>query len=623
MSKMKLSRIDRLKNCAKALPKSSGCYLFLSKNGDILYVGKAKNLRSRVQSYFNSDHKGSVKTRYLVEKIEEINFQLTESDIEAFILENNLIKKHRPKYNIRLKDDTSYPYIIVDKNHHFPRLEYRRRVKKDQSREVFGPFVHGSNIANVLREVIKAFQLRDCTDREFNSRKEPCLLYQMKQCSGPCVELISKANYKKDLSDALAFFQGKGDRSLKKLEKKMNQLSQNEQFEQAALLRDSIFILQEFVHEFSEAGAKISLIPESLDVICFYESESEVDLSIHLIREGVSLGQKSFNFNRIDWGESLIAGLMNFCFQYYESSKDVLPKSIYCQSIEKDYSLLSSVFEEIFSQKISFISETKEIKKIVSLNQEQAFQNYRIRSLDKEHHSLALKKIQSLLNLKEVPRKIECFDVAIWQGKSPTGSQVVFFDGLPERESYRYYHLEERPEGNNDFAMLRELLERRLKKGKLPDLFVVDGGMLQVNVFKNVLQENSIEVPVVGIAKSRTKSNFASKEMSTSLERLVIENRKDPYNLSKSTGIYRLFTAMRDEAHRFSRKLHHKKEEESFLSSWFDDIPGVGAKTKQKILKNLDVDWKELKKYNVEELQSKLGVGPKVATMVMKKLGRA
>ena len=239
--------------------------------------------------------------------------------------------------------------------------------------------------------------------------------------------------------------------------------------------------------------------------------------------------------------------------------------------------------------------------RLLDLNKEQAYQAQRLRKLNRDHHFNALSKLQELLRLKELPRHLECYDVAIWQGRSPTASQVVYRDGIPDKSSYRYYHLETREEGNNDFAMMKEVIERRLKKGNYPDLLVIDGGKGQVGVVLRCLSELGVEIPVVGIAKSKTKSDFRRSKINATSERLVIPGRKNDYELSQSMSLFRLITSMRDEAHRFSRKLHHKKEKEHQFSSYLDGIEGVGEKTKKKILQKLDRPWEDCLKMTTQE----------------------
>jgi excinuclease ABC subunit C len=618
MAQDKLKNLDYLKTIVTKLPKTPGCYLFYSISGEVLYVGKAKNLRSRVASYFSSDHKGSPKTRYLVDKIRDLSFELTESDAEAFVLENILIKKHRPKYNIRLKDDKSYPYVIIDKTKKFPSIEFRRRVKKDKSSLCFGPFVQGSNISKTLKEVLKAFSLRDCSDYEFSSRSEPCLLFQMHQCSAPCVDLISIEDYKKRLELAASIFKGKPKSALLYLKKQMSLFSENEEFEKALLLRDSVKVIEDFSESFKEIASAEGGRSEDLDLVNFHLSDHEIDLSIAIIRGGVHFGHKAFYYFRSDFEEDgvpFIRLVCQFYIQYLINSSDTLPKKVFIQGVDKEDGILKKQIEfsleQLIRKKIKVFGSAKRNKNLIDLNNRQSEENYKLRSYEKSSVLLALKKLQTILSLREVPRTLECYDVAIFQGKSPTASQVNFFDGAPDKKNYRHYHLKELEEGNNDFAMMNEVAKRRVKKGNLPDVFIVDGGKGQVTSFVKGL--GGAQISVIGIAKSKTKSNFKNSTIQSTEERLIIPGRKDSYTLTRGSALFRVITQMRDEAHRFSRRLHHQKENKKVNLSWLDSVEGIGEKTKVKILNNLKMTKQELSKLTSEEIKHELGVSVNIA----------
>ncbi len=300
---------------AKLLPTKPGCYLMKNKDEQIIYVGKAKNLRSRVQSYFNGSVK-SPKTDILVSHIVDFDFIMTTSDAESFVLENTLIKKHTPKYNIRLKDDKSYPYVVINSNEPFPRLEFIRRVKRGKGVEVFGPFVTGSNIWDIIRILTQSFSLRDCKLSDFKKRKEPCLLFQMKQCSAPCVGKIDEGNYQTDLTFARDMFSGSGSKTIRELEKRMVRAAEDEEFEKAALIRDNLNKLIEFANNFKQENAEHS-DERNLDIVAYYQGEIEVDLSIYMMRNGVLLGHKNFNFSNLDIIEGVEDLILNFLFQYY------------------------------------------------------------------------------------------------------------------------------------------------------------------------------------------------------------------------------------------------------------------------------------------------------------------
>ncbi|MFG1493716.1 excinuclease ABC subunit UvrC [Halobacteriovorax sp. ZH4_bin.1] len=608
---------------AKHLPTKSGCYLMKRKRAgieEILYIGKAKNLRSRVSSYFNSSEK-SPKTQILVSHIQDFDFIMTKTDAEAYILENNLIKKHIPKYNIQLKDDKSYPYIQIDLNEKFPRLVYTRRPKRKKKIKLFGPFTTGSNILKISRILTKSFTLRDCSVEEMRKRKRPCLIYQMKQCSAPCVDYISEKDYFKDLNYVINFFEGQSRNVLKILEEKMFAAAESEHFERAAEIRDSIEELKSFSQSYEKQNVELST-ERDFDIVAYHVGELEVDISIYMMRSGILLGHKNYHFGKGDSESENHELFQTFLFQYYSNTKEKLPSRIYLDEKKADLSMISEAFNEVLDQEVEVQKPIGKMKTLYDLTLDHAREHQRFRVKNLDGPWIGLNKLKELLNLKETPKILECFDVAIWQGKSPTASQIVFRDGKPDKTQYRYYHLEERPEGNNDFAMMKEVLARRLKKGKLPDVFIVDGGKGQVSSFLAVLEDFKLEIPVVGIAKIKTskQESFRDKEVSSSDERLIIPNRINPYILKKTPSLMRIVVQMRDEAHRFSRKLHHKKERDRIFTSWFDDIEGIGEKTLKTIHENMDLNLKELSQLSVIEISHKLDIKEGIAERIHAKL---
>jgi len=604
-----MKKMEELLDKANTLPQGPGCYLMRDKNSRVIYVGKAKKLKSRVTSYFNNSAK-SYKTNYMVSHVSDFDFILTLSDAESFVLENNLIKEHSPKYNIRLRDDKSYPYIQVNWNEPFPRLEYVRRPKKSKGKELIGPYPTGSNISMVMRILTKSFELRDCTLSEFKIRKTPCLLYQMKQCSAPCVGYIDEKKYENDLNLAFGFFQGpiKAKRAVLKLQEKMIQFSEGEEFERAAMIRDHIQLLEEFLEKSFDQKVESIQTEKNIDVWSFYAGDEEVDLSLYLIRSGILLGQKNFHFIKGELIEELHEEILQKIMQYYSDSDDITPDIVVMDFSEDEVKDIKVALQTIGNVDV-LPHSSKKFSPILQMCRKHAEESQRVRIASADSVYVGLNKLKDLLNLKERPKNLECYDVAIWQGKSPTASQVVFEEGKPNKKKYRYYHLEERPEGNNDFAMMREVISRRLDNGDLPDIFVVDGGVAQVNTVCAVLRELNVDLPVVGIAKSREVSaSFQSKEIEKTEERLIIPGRSNPYILSKCPSLFKIIVSMRDEAHRFSRKLHHKAESKRVLSTWLDEVKGLGDESKKKILSHLSMSRDELKNYTVTELMNYFGI---------------
>jgi excinuclease ABC subunit C len=608
--KSNMSRVQELLDKAHTLPQEAGCYLMRDKNGRVIYVGKAKKLKSRVTSYFNQSLKG-LKTEYMVSHIHDFDFIITRSEAESFVLENNLIKEHSPKYNIRLRDDKSYPYVQVNWNEPFPRLEYMRRPKKGKGKELFGPYPPGSNISMIMRVLTKSFGLRDCSLTEFKSRKTPCLLFQMKQCSAPCVGLRSEADYEADLKYAMGFFQGpvKARRTIQKLQDKMIAYSESEEFEMAGIIRDHIQLLDEFLQKSFDQKVESLSSEKNIDVWSFWNGCEEVDMSIYMIRSGLLLGQKNFHFVKGELIEDLDDELQQKILQYYSDPEEMNPDFVVMDFEEKKLSVIAEALATFGITKVFGLG--KKYAPLLGMCRKHAEESQRVRMANADSVYMGLNKLKDLLNMRERPRLLECYDVAIWQGQSPTASQIVFEEGKPNKRRYRHYHLETRPEGNNDFAMMREVISRRLEKGDLPDVFVIDGGVAQVNTVIAVLKElQHSEICVVGIAKARdlTRGDFETLEVDRSEERLIIPGRSNPYILSKCPPLFKIIVSMRDEAHRFSRKLHHKAESKRVLSTWLDEVKGLGEEGKKKVLGQLSMTKEELKDYTVSDLINYFGL---------------
>ena len=579
------------------------------KNGRVIYVGKAKKLKSRVISYFNKSAKG-LKTEYMVGHVENFDFIITRSDAESFVLENNLIKEHAPKYNIRLRDDRSYPYVQVNWNEPYPRLEYIRRPKKAKGKEFFGPYPTGSNISMIMRVLTKSFGLRDCSLSEYKSRKTPCLLYQMHQCSAPCVGLIDEKNYEELLNTAMGFFQGpiKAKRAIHFLEEKMNQYADNEEFEMAAIIRDHISLLQEFLQNSYDQKVESLQTDKNIDVWSYCNGSEEVDISVYMIRSGLLLGHKNFNFVKGELIEEIDEEILSKIVQYYADPEEITPQIVVLDFEESEISAMTEALKTFGVDKVLGLS--KKYQPLIEMSRKHAEETQRVRMANLDSVFIGLNKLKDLLGLRERPRILECYDVAIWQGKSPTASQIVFEEGKADKAKYRYYHLEELPEGNNDFAMMREVISRRIGHGNLPDVLVIDGGVAQVNTVTAVLDELKVSLPVVGIAKSKdlTTGNLRATEVVKSEERLVIPGRLNPYILTKCPSLFKIIVSMRDEAHRFSRKLHHKAESRRVLATWVDEVKGLGEEGKKKVLANLSMTQKELKEYSVNDLMNYFGL---------------
>lgn len=625
---MKNINLQYLQDKTKNLSSGPGCYLMKRSvsNGseEVLYVGKAKNLKKRVKSYFMTGNKAlSAKTIILVSHIEDFDFILTGNETEAFILENNLIKKFRPKYNIRLKDDKSYPYLVVDYNTPYPRLRYLRKIKKAKGVLVFGPFTESGFLSKILKILTKSFGLRDCSLSEFHKRKTPCLLYQMKQCLAPCVGLVSEDQYQEHLKMALSFFKGNGASGLACLEKIMFEYAEKEEFEAAAILRDQITYLKQFLLLSTQKNIEINST-QNIDIISAYEGEKDIDLSIYILRNGMLLGHKNYFFNKLDrLNQTVSECILAYLMQHYSAYAESLPQKIITPFSVAENSLLQDGLGQKFGDKFQVQPAGIKFRSLLKLTHTHAIEQHNIRSKKSHEAMTGLIALKELLQLKQVPVWLECYDIAIWQGEAPAASQVVFKNGTADKKSYRYYHLAPRPEGNNDFAMVEEVIERRIDNGNLPDVFIIDGGLGQVRSALKILNKYQINIPVIGIAKAKVKksaSSFKNKNISKTSERLILPGAKVSFELTKSPSLMRLIVKMRDESHRFSRKLHHNKLKKRIFHSWLDDVPGIGPKWKIKILKKIDRPIHELAQMDSQQIATYLAVPKKLAENILKKL---
>lgn len=527
------------------LPQGPGCYLF-SASEKILYVGKAKNLRRRVRSYFQKEHDCG-KTRILVRKIRGITIQTTQNEAEALILENNLIKKYRPPYNIRLRDDKTYPYIEVNDLEPYPRPILTRKPQFKKGRRHFGPFPEGYSIKQVLLSLYKIYKWRDCSLAEFKRRKTPCLLFQMEQCSAPCTQEITPQDYKNSLERGLRFFKAQGKSEIKKLTQKMHQHAQEEKFEQAIILRENIHLLENFLANFYTQGVEFLGKENNFDVLGYAKNQQDIVLCLYQIRDKILIGKRYFHFKAElnDWRDDVFS-LLSFFYQ--ESPLDI--SALIC-----DFNLHEFTHEDsIISLGVSLKKPRAPFKLFFErscLEAQERLGELRQKSL---RIKSALKQLSALM--EDLPlTKIECYDIAVWQGDSPTAAQIVLGEDGLERENYRHYHLTPRPEGNNDFAMLQEVAHRRRQHGNYPDLFLIDGGKAQVQAFQKGLQEN---IPCIGIAKER-------KAKGTS-ERLILPHHTTPY-IIENREVLQLVTLLRDEAHRFCRRLHHRAEKKRLFKN--------------------------------------------------------
>jgi excinuclease ABC subunit C len=617
----RFTRMDLLKEKVREFPQTPGVYLMKNAAEKIIYVGKAKNLRSRVRSYLGDSKDHSPKTKFLVRQIQRIDYILTGTEVEAFLLEASLIKKHRPRYNIRLKDDKAYPYIRVSMQDKFPRLYLARKVKKDGSL-YFGPYTSGSAVWGTIRFLNSTFQIRDCKDAFFASRKRPCMTHQIGRCTAPCTAYITEEAYKEDVMAAVGFLRGKDKTVVRDLTKKMKAAATEERFEMAAKVRDNI----EAIKKVLERQAVVNDTSEiDQDVIGFHGSEAGTLIEMIHIRSGRVIGNRSHFLSLLDPNapeEDIREWLTSFINQYYEDNfipdELLLPTDLGNDLMR----LLEAVLKERGGHDVRVRFPTNEsghkLLEMANTNAKGHFADYVNKSEAKKR---GLEEIQERLKLPQIPIRIECFDISNFQGAETVASQVVFEDGAPNKDQYRRYRIRT-VQGPNDFESMREVLSRRFAHTEYedPQLVVIDGGKGQLGVATEVLKEiGRADIPVVGLAKARTKGDFRDSEISATEERFFLPGRANPVLFKPGSEAYQILVGIRDEAHRFAITYHRKLREATSLESELDFVVGLGEKRKRLLLTkfaNLD----EIRAASIEEISKIPGFNRVLAERVLLQL---
>ncbi len=583
--------IENIKRSLQDFPTTPGVYLMKNYKEKIIYVGKAKNLRNRVRSYFNkADH--SAKTLYLVGHIRSIDYILTQTEVEAFLLEASLIKKHRPRYNIRLKDDKTYPYIKVSSHDDFPRIYLTRKVVQDGAL-YFGPYTQSASVKETIRFLNRTFRIRDCRDHFMKGRTRPCMTYQIGRCSAPCVAFVSKDEYRKDVDQVVRFLEGGADKVLKDLERRMKEKASEEQFEAAAQIRDSWRALQSILAR----QAVVSVTEGSdkdQDVFAYFGNERGTLIESMHLRKGRLIGSRSHFFPQIDPAsedENPKDWLTSFLSQYYMTN--FIPDRVVLSLDlgQEIHHLLEDVLKDRGKKgvKVRFGSGPK-FKALVQMAQKNAKAHFESYVSKSEAKRQGLEEIQRKLHLKEFPVRIECFDISHFQGSESVASQAVFEDGVPNKDFYRRYRLRTVSTGD-DYKAMREVLTRRFGKREQedPQLLVIDGGKGQLRVAVEILAElGRSEIPIVGLAKARTTSNFTEGEVTATEERFYLPGRQNPVTFRTSSEAFRILVSLRDEAHRFAVSYHRLLREKGLMESVLYEVEGLGSARVQKLLKRFD-----------------------------------
>ena len=603
----------------KGLTQRPGIYQMLGENGAILYIGKAKNLRKRVASYFSKTGL-SIKTQALVNRIITIDVTVTQTEIEALLLEQNLIKQNLPPYNILLRDDKSYPYIFLSDQDKYPQLAFHRGSKRRLG-SYFGPFPSVQAVRESMSFLQKTFKVRQCEDSFFKNRTRPCLQYQIKRCTAPCVDLVTPESYHQDVDYTKMFLEGKSDNLIKKFEVEMDWSSKNLNFEHAAILRVQITALRKIqAEQVVESGNK------NIDIVAASQDGSQGCIHILYIRQGRILGSRTF-YPRVPLATSPGEILEHFIPQYYlrDGGKGDFPKEIIVNAKLDDSELFASAVSSVAGYKIEFKCRSRAIrKKWIELAEQTANQNLKSLIISKQNLLQKFEALQKLLNLQELPGRLECFDISHSSGEATVASCVVFDTNGPLKSDYRRFNIKDITAGD-DYAAMEQALTRRykrLQKGeeKLPDILLIDGGLGQLKKAANVLEElGVIGVEIVGVGKGRTrKSGFETLLLAPSLGSEGIIDAKNDYTelvLESDSAALLLIQQIRDEAHRFAITGHRQRRDKKRKTSSLEEIEGVGPKRRRELLRFFG-DINEVKRASVAELMRVPSISKKVAESI-------
>lgn len=597
-----------------ALPAAPGVYLMKDREGAILYVGKAVNLRNRVRSYFT---RSSSDTRAFISLLDDLLGDLevfvVGNEKEALILENELVKRHKPRFNVRLRDDSNFICLRLDVRADYPRLEVVRRIVKDGA-HYFGPYSSASSIRETLRIINRYFQLRTCTDHALRSRRRPCLLYQIDRCPAPCVFDVPREDYHRNVRDAELFLEGKAGELIDGLKARMQVAVGDLRFEDAARLRDQLRAIEKSLERQKVATSDLS----DQDAIGFYREADRLLVYVLHVRNGRISGHQSFWFTGQEFPDAELIG--SFANLYYDQETYVPERVLLPVEIEEIASL-SALLTERRGRKVHVqVPQRGEKLALVQLAAKNAQQAFSDRRRTKEEQQHILERLQKKLNLSKLPRTMECFDISHFQGSAIVASQVASVDGEADKSRYRRYHLKD-VTSNDDFASMYEILRRRFERGRdkgdLPDLIVIDGGRGQLASALAAMRDVGVEgVDVVGLAKSRDLDvSDRDEERAKSPERVFLPNRKDPIVLPQSSPELFMLTRLRDEAHRFAITFQQRVLRRRGFHSSLDGIPGVGENRQKALLRHFG-SMNGVKAAGVEQLSEVPGIGPSIAERI-------
>lgn len=560
------------------------------KFDNIIYVGKAKILKNRVRQYFQSSKNHSSKVKSMVKNIDKFEYIITDSELEALILECNLIKKYKPKYNVLLRDDKTYPYIKVTTNEDFPRVLKVRKVIKDKAK-YFGPYTNTTAVNDTLDIIKNIYPIRTCNidiERAIKTNMRPCLNLHIKRCVGPCTGNVTKEEYNKMIEEIILFLSGKEEKLIDILKEKMNKCAMDFNFEEAAIYRDKIKSLEDMMEK-----QKIDTSTSDLnqDVIAMARAHDEACVQVFFVRNGKIVGREHFILEGVmDSTRESILG--SFVKQFY-MEQEYVPKEIIIEDEIEDSFILSEWLSSKKGQKVTIRvpqkGEKKSLIEMVRKNVIEYLEKFSDMNKRKYEKSIgALEELKQILNLDNIPKRIESFDISNIQGVDSIGSMVVFTNGKKDKKEYRRYKIKT-VIGPNDYDSMAEIVERRLKYGDFPDLMLLDGGKGQVSAVKKVLNKYNVEIPLWGMYKDdkhRTKG--------------LISQEKE-IELDRTSNLYRFVASIQEEVHNYAISYHRSLRNKSLTKSELDDIQGIGEKRKKALLNHFK-DIEAIKKATFEEL---------------------
>ncbi len=619
----------KLKEILQKLPTKPGVYIFKDNKGHILYIGKANNLRSRVRSYFQNSASLSLRIKSMVSLVADMDYIVTENEVEALILESNLVKKYKPKYNVILRDDKHYPYLRLATEEMYPYLSIVRRVKKNKGM-YFGPYTSPKSLRKTLILIHRIFQLRQSRDSlDGRPKRRPCLNYQMGRCLAPCAGYVKKEDYEKIVRDIVLFLKGRNDELLNNLKRKMDELSENLRFEEAGRTRDQISAIERMM----EKQNIISTTLEDEDVIAIYRDGGKANVQLLFIRGGKFIGDKNLIFTHTeDIDDTEI--LSSFVRQYY--SGDVfIPEEIILEKEIDEMEIVKEWLSEKRGGRVEIVVPHRGRKReLIHMAKENAAISLKMTLDSADLRRAALKDLKTRLSLSKLPLRIEAFDISTIMGTSAVGSMVVFIDGEPAKNDYKRFRIKT-VAGMDDYGMMREIILRRysIKTGEgrgtrdervLPDLIIVDGGKGQLNTLNNVLKELSIaDVDTIGIAKGEDRNNpetdtiYKMQDAGCKMQDKKLETCN--IKLETASSGRHLIQRIRDEAHRFAIKYHRELRGKEGIMSELDKISGIGIKRKRTLLKHFG-SLKKIKEASVKELAGVLHISEKSAMELHERL---